>query len=52
MNNLLWMIITILFVLWLFGLVMKIGGKLINLVLVVVLILFIYNLLNGFHGAH
>lgn len=46
MNNLLWTIIVVLFVLWLLGQVMSFGGPLIHLVLVVAVILLIYNLLT------
>jgi Family of unknown function (DUF5670) len=47
MANLLWTIIVILFVLWLIGFVVHVGGALINLILVVVVILIIVNLLTG-----
>jgi hypothetical protein len=47
MANLLWTIIVILFVFWLIGLIVHIGGSLIHLVLVVVVILIIVNLLTG-----
>jgi hypothetical protein len=46
MNNLLWTVITVLFVLWLLGLVLSFGGPLIHLVLVVAVILLAYNLLT------
>jgi hypothetical protein len=46
MGNLLWTIITILFVFWLVGLVVHIGGGLIHLLLVVAVILIIVNLLT------
>jgi hypothetical protein len=46
MESLLWTVITILFVLWLLGLVTSIGGPLIHLVLVVAVILLIYNLVT------
>jgi hypothetical protein len=45
--GLLWTIIVILFVLWLVGLVVHIGGGLIHLLLVIALILFIVNMLTG-----
>ena len=47
MAGLLWTIIVILFVLWLIGFAIHIGGGLIHLLLVVALILFVVNLLTG-----
>jgi hypothetical protein len=47
MAGLLWTIIVILFVLWLIGFLVHIGGGLIHLILVVVIILIIINLLTG-----
>ena len=46
MRNILWTVITILFVLWLLGFVMSFGGSLIHIVLVVAVILLAYNLLT------
>ena len=46
MANLLWAVITVLFVLWLVGLIMSIGGPLIHLVLVVAVILVVFNLVT------
>ena len=43
----LWTIIVVLIVLWLLGLVVKIGGALIHLLLVVALVVFIINMLSG-----
>ena len=43
----LWTIISILFVLWLVGLLMHFGGGLIHILLVVAVVLFIVNLLTG-----
>jgi hypothetical protein len=43
----LWTIIVVLLVLWLLGLVVKIGGALIHLLLVVALVVFIINMLSG-----
>ncbi|MBV9269608.1 MAG: lmo0937 family membrane protein [Candidatus Eremiobacteraeota bacterium] len=43
----LWTIIVILFVLWLIGLVVHIGGGLIHILIVVAIILVIVNLLTG-----
>ncbi len=47
MANLLWTIITILFVFWLLGFLLHFGGALIHLLLVIALVLFIVNLLTG-----
>ena len=47
MGNIIWAILTILFIFWLIGLVAHIGGSLINLLLVLVVIGVIYNLLTG-----
>jgi hypothetical protein len=46
MVNLIWTVMVILFVLWLFGLVLHIGGGLIHLLLVVAAILLVYNLVT------
>lgn len=47
MRGILWGIISILFVFWLIGFIVHIGGALIHLVLVVAVGLFIYNLIAG-----
>ena len=47
MANLIWTVLTILFVFWLIGLIAHIGGSLINLLLVIVVIGVIYNLVTG-----
>ena len=47
MGSLLWTVITILFVLWIVGFLMHLGGSLIHLLLVIALVLFIYNLVTG-----
>ena len=47
MGGILWTIITILFVLWLIGLVAHIGGGLIHLLLVVAVVMFLINLFSG-----
>ena len=47
MGGLLWTVIVILFVLWLIGFAVHIGGGLIHLLLVVALILIVVNLLTG-----
>ena len=46
MSNLVWTVITVLFVLWLIGLITSFGGPLIHLVLVVAVILVVFNLLT------
>jgi hypothetical protein len=46
MSNLLWTVIVVLFVLWLLGFVLKVGGGLVHIVLVVAVILVVYNLLT------
>lgn len=45
--GILWAIIVVLFVLWLIGLVVHIGGTLIHLLLVVAVVLIIWNLISG-----
>lgn len=45
--GLLWTILVLLFVFWLFGLLLNIGGSLIHILLVIALIILIYNLLAG-----
>lgn len=47
MGGLLWTIIVVLFVLWLLGFAVHIGGGLIHLLLVVALVLLIVNLISG-----
>ncbi len=47
MAGILWGIISILFVLWLVGLVAHIGGGLIHIVLVIAVILLVFNLVTG-----
>ncbi len=47
MAGLIWAIIVVLFVIWLIGLVVHIGGGLIHLLIVIAVILLIYNLLTG-----
>jgi hypothetical protein len=50
-GNIIWTIIVILFVIWLIGFFVHIGGALINLLLVVVVIGVIYNLVTGRRAA-
>ncbi|MGH2510646.1 MAG: lmo0937 family membrane protein [Ktedonobacteraceae bacterium] len=45
MLHIIWTIIVVLFVFWLLGLVLHIGGSLIHLLLVIALILVVYNLI-------
>jgi uncharacterized protein DUF5670 len=47
MANVIWTILTILFVLWLIGLIAHVGGSLINILLVLVVIGIIWNLLTA-----
>lgn len=47
MVGLLWTIITVLFVLWLIGFALHVGGGLIHLLLVVAVVLFLINLFTG-----
>jgi hypothetical protein len=47
MVSLIWTIVVVLFVLWLLGFAVHIGGGLINLLLVLAIIGIIYNLLVG-----
>jgi hypothetical protein len=47
----LWTIIVILFILWLLGFSLHIGGGLIHLVLVLAVIVLIFNLLTGRRGV-
>ena len=47
MGGILWTVIVILFVLWLLGFAMHIGGGLIHLLLVVAVVVFVINLLTG-----
>ncbi len=47
MAGVLWTVIVILFVFWLIGLILHIGGALIHIALVVAVVLVILNLLTG-----
>ena len=47
MAGLIWGIIVVLFVLWLLGFAIHIGGNLIHLLFVVAVILLVFNLLTG-----
>ena len=43
----LWTIVAVLLVLWLLGFSLSLGGSLIHLLLVVALVVFVINLING-----
>jgi hypothetical protein len=47
----LWTIVALLLILWLLGFSFGIGGSLIHLLLVVALVVFVVNLLNGRRGV-
>jgi len=47
MSNLIWTVAVILFILWVLGFTIHIGGGLIHLLLVVALIAIVYNLVTG-----
>jgi hypothetical protein len=47
MAGLVWGIIVILFVLWLLGFAVHIGGGLIHLLLVIALVLLVFNIITG-----
>ncbi len=47
MIGILWTIAVILFVFWILGLLFHIGGALINIILVVVVVIAIYNFISG-----
>lgn len=47
MAGILWTIIVILFVFWLLGLIVHVGGGLIHILIVVAVILLIFNLISG-----
>ena len=49
--NILWIVVAVIVVLWLVGLVARIGGNLIHLLLVVALIVIGYNLITGRSAA-
>lgn len=47
MAGLLWTIIVILFILWIIGFALHVGGGLIHIILVICVILIVWNLLTG-----
>jgi hypothetical protein len=46
-----WTIVAVLLILWLLGFSLSIGGSLIHLLLVVALVIFVIDLLNGRRGS-
>jgi hypothetical protein len=46
----LWTIIVVLFILWILGFSLHIGGGLIHIILVIAVIILIFNLLSGRRG--
>lgn len=47
----LWTIIVILFILWLLGFSLHVGGGLIHILLVIAVIVLVYNLITGRRGV-
>ena len=47
MANLLWGVVVVLFVLWVAGFALHVGGSLIHLILIVIAILVVINFLTG-----
>ncbi|MGB8966238.1 MAG: lmo0937 family membrane protein [Candidatus Cybelea sp.] len=47
MAGILWTIISVLFVLWLLGFLLHLGGGLIHIILLIVVVLVVVNLLTG-----
>jgi Family of unknown function (DUF5670) len=47
MAGIIWAVIVVLFVLWVLGFAIHIGGSLIHLLLVIALILLVYNIVTG-----
>jgi hypothetical protein len=47
MAGIIWAVIVVLFVLWVLGFAIHIGGGLIHLLLVIALILLVYNIVTG-----
>lgn len=50
-ETMLWTIVALCLILWLLGFSLSIGGSLIHLLLVVALVVFVINLVNGRRGA-
>jgi hypothetical protein len=47
MAGFIWAVIVVLFVLWILGFAIHIGGSLIHLLLVIALVLLVFNILTG-----
>jgi hypothetical protein len=47
----LWTVVAVLLILWLLGFALSIGGSLIHLLLVVAVVVFVINLVNGRRGV-
>jgi hypothetical protein len=47
MGGIIYTIISVLFVLWLIGFVLHIGGSLIHLLLVIAVVVFLFNMITG-----
>ena len=47
LTNILWLVVVVIVALWLIGLVAKVAGNLIHLLLIVALLVLVYNLLTG-----
>ena len=50
--NILWLVVAVIVVLWLIGLVTRVAGNLIHLLLIVALIVIVYNLISGRRAAY
>lgn len=51
MGRILWIVVVVLVVLWLIGLLAKIGGGLIHIALVIAVIVLVINLITGRKGT-
>jgi Family of unknown function (DUF5670) len=49
--NILWLVVTIIVVLWLVGVVTRVVGNLIHVLLVIALLVVVYNLITGRSAA-
>jgi hypothetical protein len=49
--NILWLVVAVIVALWLLGLVTRVAGNLIHLLLIVALIVIVYNLITGRSAA-
>ena len=50
-ETMLWTLVVVLFILWLLGFSLSIGGGLIHILLVVALVILVFNLVSGRRGA-